>query len=91
MFDNIFGLEAIMFMIHLADGLEDADAIAQFRTRFIRKMDYPIVMALACKWNQMEERNQVKVAVRYMSEDDASRFIMYMDYLSHKIDTGEIK
>jgi len=91
MFDDIFGLEAIMFMIHLSDGLEDADKVGQFREMFVAKMDYPVVMSLARGWKKMRETGQVKVAVRYVGENDASRFLMYMDYLAHKIETGEIK
>lgn len=91
MFDDIFGLEAIMFMIHLSDGLEDADKIGEFREMFVEKMDYHIVMVLARGWSKMTESGQVKVAVRYVGEYNVSRFLMYMDYLSHKIETGEIK
>lgn len=91
MFDNIFGIEAMLFMIHLSDGLEDADKVQEFKDRFVRKMDYTTTMMLARKWNKMTEDGQVNVAIRYMGEYDASRFMMYMDYLAKKIELEEIK
>lgn len=91
MFDKIFGMEAVLFMIHLSDGLEDADKVFEFKERFVNKMNYQTVMLLAKSWAGMTEVGQVKVAVRYIGEYDASRFMMYMDYLSKKIEKGDIK
>lgn len=91
MFDKIFGMEAVLFMIHLSDGLEDADKVFEFKERFVNKMNYTNTMILAKNWSNMTEIGQAKVAIRYMGDNDASRFMMYMDYLSKKIEKGDFK
>lgn len=89
MYDKIFGGEAYLFMIQVSDGTEDVVTVERFRTLLMEKVSYPTLMMIAKVWNTMRETGQVSIACKYVGMNDASRFMMYLDYLSMKVESGE--
>lgn len=88
MFDKIFNLEAMLYMINVSGETEDSVTIRAFREYLIERVDGNTIMKIAREWNDMEVDRQISIAFNYVGEAHASRFAMYLDYLSVKIEKG---
>lgn len=90
-FDNIFGAEAVMAMIELSEGTEDSDTIQKFRDKLVHRVSYQTLLKIAEEWQGLSLKEQVETAVFRMEESHASRFMLYMDYLSEKITKKDVE
>lgn len=90
-FDEIFGAEAVMVMIELSEGTEDGDTIQEFRDKLIHRVSYQTLLKIAEEWKNLSWKKQVDTAVFRMEESHASRFMLYMDYLSEKITKKDVE
>lgn len=97
MWNKLLNIETVAFMKKASgdgdkENGEDNKAIYDFFKAVVKKVrDYKVVVMMAVKWDTYEDEKQANIAINYMGWEDASRFIMLMDYLSEKFKKGELK
>lgn len=97
MWSKLLNIETVAFIKKASgdgdnENGEDNKSIYDFFKAVIKKVkDYKILVIMAIKWDTYEDIKQANIAVKYMGWEDASRFIMLMDYLSEKFKKGELK
>lgn len=96
MWDKILNQALALYMTMVTgkdgDRTEDATTISYFFDHVKTHVkDYKVVIVMATEWDKYEEAKQVGIAIHYVGEHHASRFIIMMDYLNQKFKKGELK
>lgn len=92
MWDNILTADLALYMVKVSDETEDADSIEGFFLFMQKEVTHRNLMILiASQWQLYSPERQVEISVKYGRNQHASRFIMMMDYLSHKYKEGKLK
>lgn len=86
MWDRLFSVEAIAFMRKLD---EEDESILQFFSE-LKTKKYSDIQKIVLNWHTYEEDQQVGYAIYHVGEFHASRFLMFVDYLSMKYQRGEM-
>lgn len=79
--NELFTTEAIIFMQTISD--EEEDLINAF-FESLSEGSYFEIKTLATNWHTYTEQGQVRLAFSKVGEFHASRFLLFMDYLSLK-------
>lgn len=91
MWEKIFTVEALQTMIDLSEETEDFKTLEKFVEKIIINNDYRVVVVLATQWESLKEDKQVSIAVNSVGENDASRFMILLDFLADKFKKGELQ
>jgi hypothetical protein len=91
MWDKIFKLEVIDLIIRLSEQTEDKNTIKQFREFVEAELDYKTVVVSAMQWHMHDDVRQANLAIHYVGEFHASRYVLLMDSLSRLIKEGTLK
>lgn len=92
MWDKILTIELIMYMQKVSGDTESKDTVSRFFDVIKQRMvDHKVLIVMAMNWKTYEQEKQVRLAVHHAGMYHASRFIMMMEYMSHKILKGDFK
>lgn len=75
----------------MGDESEEYENISEFFEHLKSRTNYKSIVILATQWIKYEEKKQVALAVNFVGEYHASRFIILMDYLAYRFAKGELK
>lgn len=98
MWDKLFTLESVEFIKRVSGdkealnehGEEEGLILDMYSEMKDKIKDYKVLVILATQWHVYTSAQQVSLAVHHIGEKDASRFIMFMDYLSIRYKKGEL-
>ena len=90
MWNRIFSLDVIGYMLRVSDEMENEDTIYKFIEHMKENNDYKTVVVMATQWDGYEDVKQANLAINQVGWKHASRFIMLMDCLSKKYKEGKL-
>lgn len=96
MWNKIFNVQCIAFLLK-ASGIredkahgEEMQMINIFIDFVKARFDYKVLVVMATQWDGYDDVKQANLAIKCAGEFHASRFIMLMDFLSHRYKKGEL-
>jgi len=94
MWDRILNAETSLYMQEMAkideELGEESELIKRFFARLKDRTDYKSIVMTAMHWKMLDDFKQAKLAIEFVGEDDASRFIILMDFLAERFFKGEL-
>lgn len=94
---KLLTVEAMGFMIRVSNEGKEEDGtteneltIMDFFNWLKKNFSYKTLVVLATQWHKYDEKKQVLLAIYHAGNDNASKMMMLMDYLSLKYQRGEL-
>lgn len=90
MWERVLTEDVLLKMINMLDDeTEDLESMNKFVEHLSAHVEYAEAIGMALKWKNYSEFNQLDIAISEVGEEDASRFMLLMDYMSDELEYKE--